>query len=425
MYYYIVCKFYKEKLGKKSYVYEVSEDDYFKINIGYRYRSDRSMLSDSVIEITGMYSTDFRQVRSGNFLKNEFSINLLLEDYIKLKFLSPLIYEGKSEKADFFKNRIEKSSNLSCIKPIVYLGKSYEDLEEIWLNNYININWNSPIKVTSNDADVSITNDGVFVIGKENEKGALFTRNGIYEISKEDKEYKDRKSKGENNMSKIFGNLNFGEYLGSEIKMSMKGMCYLTKDCRYVAYDKITSSLMDVTDFVFDADGLVYLIPVSVRDVKVGDIIDNCGNYVIVTKVYDNILDVIDPKNKEIKKIAPVKNIFGFDFYTKAISLIGETNFDLANMDNPFGNMLPFILMSKEGKVNNNLKDFILMNAMNSGNLNLQNNPLLMMMLLDGDGGKNRDMLPFLLMGQNGFNLNINNPTGANACDCYHCKDKD
>jgi hypothetical protein len=111
----------------------------------------------------------------------------------------------------------------------------------------------------------------------------------------------------------------------------------------------------------------------------------------------DNRFKVLDIFDGEEKTIVPARSPFGWDFLTKVVCLY---NFNNADTNNPFGNMLPLLLLS-DGKTDDMLP-FLLMSQ---GGVDFATNPMLMYALMSGKG--NNDMLPFLLM--SGFNA----PTAA------------
>lgn len=73
-----------------------------------------------------------------------------------------------------------------------------------------------------------------------------------------------------------------------------------------------------------------------------------------------------------------------------------------ANSDNPFGNMLPLMLMSDSEDGMDNLLPLMLINSANGGSgMDFSANPMILYFLMK-DGGDN-DMLPLLLMGNQNF----------------------
>ncbi len=398
MYYYLVCRFLREEnLSPKPYVYSVIKEDYDKAKIGYWYKimnSDGYNYRNSNVEITGKYSTDKKQMVNGTRLVDEdvFSFN-----YIAIKKIVKLYHIGKNKKADILEPRIGPNSSRSIENPIMFNRGCYSSIGDINIDNSTN---HSMLAIDSNGLTFTISSSEMTDFGKE-----LF---GI----KEDKKEK-------NTMNKIFGNVEFGKYTGRDIKMSVGGLAYLAGDGKYVAYDKSKLTLTDVTDFVFDMEGLLYLFPVSIKDIQVGDIIRHGDSYVIVKDIAGgNFLEVIEPRSNEVKTVMPLHNIFGFDFYTKVVSLMGEGAFGTIDESNPFGNMLPFFLMMGDKNSDGfDAKTFMLMTSLNGGAMDFQSNPWLMYMLMDNKGDMG-DILPLMMISNGGFNFG-----GAKkTCKC-ECKE--
>ena len=116
------------------------------------------------------------------------------------------------------------------------------------------------------------------------------------------------------------------------------------------------------------------------------------------------------PYAGEEKVILPTTSPFGFNFVTKVICLFDSM---VANnspsAENPFGNMLPYLMLSGENEFNPMM--LLAMNG-NMGNIN----PL-MLMALAGDGEK---MNPWMMMAlcQQGGMLNMFNMNNNHDCNC-------
>jgi hypothetical protein len=207
-------------------------------------------------------------------------------------------------------------------------------------------------------------------------------------------------SKEENNMNmmKIMGNVLFGKYDNSTIKYSFNGIAFLGADGTYNVYEK-DGSLTNVSDLVMDIP--VFAMPVSKAKIAVGDVIlSPDGNKPLVVKEINDVTIVaVEPYTTEIKTFAPRKSIFGFDFYTKIVTPMDMFGGTTANADNPFGNMLPF-LMFGDGKFDDNS---MLMLAMMGGGTAFEGNNMLPFLLMN-KGGDNDFLSTFMLM--NAFNQN-------------------
>lgn len=224
--------------------------------------------------------------------------------------------------------------------------------------------------------------------------------------------YNKLNEKKENKIMKMFGNMDFGKYTGRDIALSYKGVAFRNSDGSYVVQEN--GDLIDVSDFLINMGDMLYIMPVAVNTIKVGDVIKHNGHFVVVDSCNcDSGIHVIDPVCREAKEIIPVKNMFGFNFVSKIVSLLGENTFGAATAseENPFGNMLPMLMMANEGELD--MKNIMMMSMMSGGKGLDMSNPMMMMMLMGGDDSKMSDMLPFLMMQNGGFNFG-SKPTSEN-----------
>ena len=138
---------------------------------------------------------------------------------------------------------------------------------------------------------------------------------------------------------------------------------------------------------------MAYKMPVAKKDIKPNDFILHQGLWVRVVEVADNIM-VEKIFEQEVSFIIPVKNLFGFDFVTKLVY------FDFGDMgvseDNPFGNMLPFLIM-KDSDSDMLPLMFMMQNSGGAPSMDFSNPMMMYMMMKDSDS----DMLPMLMMMQN------------------------
>lgn len=198
---------------------------------------------------------------------------------------------------------------------------------------------------------------------------------------------------------KLFDNFDFGPVDGDKVRMSAYGMAIKNAAGTWVAYDAKNKNIMDVEIFNFDGSKFMYKMPVAVNAVAVGDIVIHMKKPAYVMEVKANSFMVIDAYDGSIKEILPVKNCFGFSYLTKVVSLV---DFGNANSTNPFGNMLPFILMGSDNFDSDNILPLMLFSQ--SGNTNFMQNPMLMHFLLN-KGGNSNMLLPLMLAGgANPFN---------------------
>ena len=197
------------------------------------------------------------------------------------------------------------------------------------------------------------------------------------------------KKEEKKDMDKMF-NFDFGKVTSDAVRVSMYGIAVKSVDGRYVSYDTKSHSVMDVDIVNMPAGDFLYKMPVAIKDVKAGDVVIHNRTPMFVVEVHDSTLKVVDVREGTEKEIYLTKSPFGFNFATKVVSLMDMSGAK-ADESNPFGNMLPFMLMS-------NGKDFdpMMLMLMNGGKMDMSN-PMMLYFLMK-DGNKN-DVLPFMLMG--------------------------
>lgn len=197
----------------------------------------------------------------------------------------------------------------------------------------------------------------------------------------------NNEEKENNNMK--FGNFDFGP-VDASVRLSPYGMAIKNSAGKYVAYNRVSEQIMDVEILNFEgANKFMYKMPVAIDAIEIGDVVVHNRLPMFVQEILgDNRLSVLDVYNGEEKVVVLSQSPFNFNFITKVVSLIDITN--SADKHNPFGNMLPLLLMG-DGNVKDILPMMFLMNPDNT-----QMNPLMMYALM-GDR-KNDDMLPLLMM---------------------------
>ena len=207
-------------------------------------------------------------------------------------------------------------------------------------------------------------------------------------------ETKPKTTQKENNKmdNKIF-NFDFGPVKGDNIRMSMYGLAVKNRDGNYVAWDKVNENIMNVDILNFNGDGLMYKIPVAIKDIKDGDIVIHNKVPMFVLEVFEKSLDVIDIYSGERKSIILSRSPFGFDFATKVISLIdfGAIGGATPSEDNPFGNMWPLLMLGDSSSI-----DPMMLALMCAGKGDCAN-PMMMYALL-ASKGNNDNLLPLILM---------------------------
>ena len=202
--------------------------------------------------------------------------------------------------------------------------------------------------------------------------------------------------KGKKSM-KSFINFDFGPIKNDNVHLSMYGVAIRNKEGRWVAYDNANESIIDVEIMNFTGTNMLYKMPVGLDSVNVGNVIVHGNIPMFITQL--NFSDAgkiqsftaIDPYAGEQKTILPTKNMFNFNFVTKIVSLMDMCGGLKADESNPFGNILPFMMMSESDF------DPMMFMLMTNGNDNKINQNMLMMLALSNKNEIN-DILPILML---------------------------
>lgn len=180
------------------------------------------------------------------------------------------------------------------------------------------------------------------------------------------------KRKEENKMNNIFKDMNFtfGKFEGDEIAYSYNGIAFKNANGSYSTYNIETNTMTNVSDMIIKLPK--YVLPVAKAALKSGDVIIFKGKIYVVKENKEDSINAVDPVAGVSADLIPEKSLFGFDYYSRVLNVMDSFS---ANAENPFGNMLPFMLMDKDS-----------------------DNSMLMMMMF-AQGGKDMNaMLPFLMM---------------------------
>ena len=216
------------------------------------------------------------------------------------------------------------------------------------------------------------------------------------DLCKNCKNYEKKDNEEKENKMKGF-NFDFGKITNDSIRMSMYGMAVKNASGVWTAYDKNAGDLMDVDVFNFDGSNFLFKMPVAIKDIAVGDVIIHARKPMfVISKTEAGDLIAIDPVAGEKKTIMPSKNMFGFNFAIKVVSLFDNLMGQTPTSENPFGNMWMLMLMDGKSDMKDIMITMMLMNQA-SGSTNTFN-PMMLMLMNDSDM---KDMaIPLMLMNQ-------------------------
>lgn len=216
----------------------------------------------------------------------------------------------------------------------------------------------------------------------------------------EEKESKKKVKNKENNKMKNF-NFDFGPCTNDNVRMSMYGMAVKNAEGTYVSYNTSTREIVDVDIFNFEGGKYMYKMPVAIKDVAVGDVIIHQRKPMFV-EGFSPLGDIfaIDPVVGERKEVMLTRSPFGFNYATKVVSLFGAGGMATPNADNPFGNMLPFMLMGEEGGDIDPMMLMFMMNQSGGANTSVFGNPMMMYFLMKDKDKSDIDPMMLMFMGQ-------------------------
>lgn len=192
-------------------------------------------------------------------------------------------------------------------------------------------------------------------------------------------------------------NFDFGP-CGNTVRLSMYGMAIQNVNGEWVSYNPDSREIINVDVFnMADGGKYMYKMPVAIADVKIGDIVIHNRVPMFVTAVNENgTFEVTDVRAGEAKTVIPTRNMFGFNFMTKVVSLFGAFT-DAPTADQPFGNMLPFLMLGDDNK---DIDPMMMFFMMNQGGANIFSNPMMMYFMMK-DNKDFDPMLMFMMMNQN------------------------
>ena len=203
-----------------------------------------------------------------------------------------------------------------------------------------------------------------------------------------------------NNKMKAF-NFDFGPCTNDNIRMSMYGLAVKNANGTWVSYNPESKEIIDVDIFNFDGGKFLYKMPVAIKDIAPGMVIVHNRKAMFVIEVGDSGITVVDPQAGEEKKILPTKNCFNFNFYTRVVSLFDsfmKSPENTPSAENPFGNMLPFLMMS-ENSGEFDMNTMLMLSMMGGqGGMDFSKNPMMMYFLMK-DSKNADDLLPLMFMG--------------------------
>ncbi|BCO16262.1 hypothetical protein_gp209 [Bacillus phage vB_BceM_WH1] len=197
------------------------------------------------------------------------------------------------------------------------------------------------------------------------------------------------------------------------------GLAVKVGNGQFVAFQD--GQLVDVQGLTLDFKVPAFKLPVVASEVQAGDIVLNGAEYLYVTGVSDNYVEAVSPARREKVNVLPTTNLFfGKPFFTVVRTMDGAgAGFDptMLLLMSDGGNkedLLPFLLMSgglggaqAAGQINpmmlmalqDSTDDLLPLLLMQQGGAMGEGfNPLMLLAMGEGKGGKLNDLLPLMMM---------------------------
>ena len=256
-------------------------------------------------------------------------------------------------------------------------------VDSIKVDNYGNVRWSDRTGDDGTYATTSLVNSCDICYHKNKCDNCYYAK----------KANENKNDEGEKTKMKGF-NFDFGPCTNDQVRMSMYGLAIKNAGGEWVSYND--GQVVNVDVLNFDGAKYMFKMPVAVKDIAVGDIVIHNRVPMFVESI-ENGIHVVDIRAGEKKEILPTTNMFGFNFVTKIVSLFNAFQ-SSPTPDQPFGNMLPFLMLNGEdGKSmdSDTMLMFMMMQNQN-GSANIFANPMMLYFLMKDKGGN--DILPWMLM---------------------------
>ena len=256
-------------------------------------------------------------------------------------------------------------------------------VDSIKVDNYGNVRWSDRTGDDGTYATTSLVNSCDICYHKNKCDNCYYAK----------KANENKNDEGEKTKMKGF-NFDFGPCTNDQVRMSMYGLAIKNASGEWVSYND--GQVVNVDVLNFDGAKYMFKMPVAVKDIAVGDIVIHNRVPMFVESV-ENGIHVVDIRAGEKKEILPTTNMFGFNFVTKIVSMFNAFQ-SSPTPDQPFGNMLPFLMLNGEdGKSmdSDTMLMFMMMQGQ-SGSTNMFSNPMMLYFLMKDKG--NSDMLPLMFM---------------------------
>lgn len=197
-------------------------------------------------------------------------------------------------------------------------------------------------------------------------------------------------------------NFDFGPVNGDKVRMSIYGIAVKNNAGTYVSFNPQSQEIIDVDILNFNGEQFLYKMPVAISAIRTGDVVIHSRKPMFVEVVNATDITVVDVFEGERKNIMPTKSPFGFNFMTKVVSIMDMMNGgNTPSAENPFGNILPFLMLNQKDGNENGFNPMMLMLMMNQQGTATNMNMMLPLLMTQKNGQMDANMM-FMMMAMNG-----------------------
>lgn len=268
------------------------------------------------------------------------------------------------------------------------------------------ISTNGEIEVLFCNSEESLKNAGYTLLECSNEKTVADTSNLS---NKEEKTNSIINNKKENKMKNVFGGImskfksQFVPEKVENLKISSTGLICVPSNGEYVAIDANNNLVSFTEELCFACP--IYTINKPADQVLVGDIIKDGNTYgKVVKKKDDGSFSVLSYSGTTKNRKAVKDFILNSAFATVVVNMFSQ---------GAAGGFNPMMLMMMDDENNFDMKDMMMMQMMSGQGGQSGINPMMMALMMKGDGDKDSSMIENMMMMQMMQGTNGTNPFGS------------
>ena len=369
-------------------------------------------MNEAILELTPKRFMYFSDRKWHNWPYNYTSLKKFIDDDESIECFNADANCWITIAFDYVLGKLMYEMKFKCDKESKTLKVFGHEKKEIINNNILELE----VTIGENDCENCSNNECYFKrIGETTKLGFEFEN---LEMFKKDNLIKNSVIKKEDNIMRennnFFNvNMEFGPNKDENIASTLMGVAVKDGE-NWRIYDKKKKSITDVGNIQI---GNLPIFIMPALELEEGDLIKEEGEYYFVTNFNNGETETLSAKTGEIKRVIPIKNILGFSFYSKVITLNDELDINeeldtetlllMSSMmsstganENQMNQMLPFLMLKdKIGKKDNMMK-MLLMSSMMSSTYADENqmNQMLPFLMLKEDIGEKYDIMKMLLV---------------------------